>query len=159
MITQKEAKEIFDYDPETGDIKWKINKGSAKAGKKAGKINCKGYLVVTINRVYYQGHRLAWLHYYGEWPSFHIDHIDHDKTNNSIKNLRDVSISENMQNQVKAKSNNKSGFLGVSSSKQGFYAEIKANGKRIYLGFYKTARDAHDAYLKAKREMHTTNTL
>jgi len=159
MLTQSEVKCMLDYNPDTGEIKWRKSKGSAKAGKKAGKINCKGYLVITINGVYYQGHRIAWLYHYGEWPSSHIDHIDHDKTNNAINNLRDVSMSGNMQNQIKAKSNNKSGLLGVSSSKHGFYAEIKVYGKRMYLGLHKTAQDAHDAYIKAKREMHTTNTL
>ena len=110
----------------------------------------------------YLAHRLAWLYVYGVWPVGQVDHINHNRADNMIKNIRDTTSFGNQQNQIKANVRNKStGLLGTSFHKgTGKYqAKIVCNGKQIYIGIFETAKEAHKAYLKTKRKLHTTNTL
>lgn len=156
-ITQKELKEIVSYDKETGLFVWLRPTGRrAKAGQIAGAKNTLGYIQISINRMKYSAHRLAWLYVKGEFPSLDIDHIDEDKANNRISNLRCVTRSENMQNRKSANSNNASGFLGVSFVPRlnKFSAEIWLNGIKSRLGHYLTPVEAHVAYLAAKKVRH-----
>ena len=155
LLDQNYLRKILDYDPNTGQFTRLVRKGGAKIGNKAG-ILSHGYLRIKINKKRYAAHRLAWLYVYGVWPTNHIDHIDGDKINNRINNLRDVNHATNMQNQHSAQSGNKSGFLGVSknSSSNNFSARINVNGKRIQIGTYPTPEDAYSAYLSAKLKYH-----
>jgi hypothetical protein len=152
----------LDYDPTTGIFRWRVTNNGAEAGAVAGhleKATGRRVVIVAKNRV--REHRLAWLHYYGRLPTKDIDHIDGNPANNRISNLREASMSENLQNQKRAQSTNRSGYLGVSknSSGGGWSAVITANGKKHRLGTYRTPEEAHAAYLKAKRELHPFNTL
>jgi hypothetical protein len=108
----------------------------------------------------YFAHRVAWAFFYGE-PDEDIDHIDGNPSNNKIENLRSVKHKENQQNLRKARKDNVSGFLGVAFHKQtGRYtAQIWKDNKKNHLGIFKTAQEAHDAYLDAKRKMHSTCTI
>lgn len=101
-------------------------------------------------------HRLAWFYVNGVWPKGHIDHIDGNKTNNSIDNLRDVSRSMNLQNQKKAHRGKSSGLpLGVHLSRGGrFMAQLRVNGKNKSFGTFDTPESAHEAYLQAKEYYH-----
>lgn len=156
MITAEMLREIFHYDPESGEFIRRINskKGKAKAGDSAGYVEATGYSAFCANGKKYLAHRLAWLYMTGDWPKGQIDHIDGDRLNNRFSNLRDVGGSENQQNIWKAKSHNQSGLLGVSRSKKRFKAEIRCNGTRHHIGTYDTPEQAHKAYLKAKQELH-----
>ena len=117
MITQKELKEIFSYNPDTGLlIRNKTTSPAHKKGDVAGGVTSFGYVRVQIKNKKYMAHRLAWLYMTGEWPRDEIDHIDHIKTNNKWDNLRNVTHRENMLNQSIGK-NNKSGVTGVSWNK------------------------------------------
>lgn len=165
-ITQQELKELLDYDKDTGVLKWKkrANKqgiggktwNTRYAGKQSGYVNPLGYLEVKINDRNYLSHRLAWMYMYGSFPKNQIDHINGITDDNRLCNLREATNSENQQNKKKAQSNNKNGFLGVSLHKKSntFRARIKINKKEKNLGYFKTAEQAHEAYLKAKREFH-----
>jgi hypothetical protein len=95
------------------------------------------YLKATVLGVTYQCHRLAWFYVHGKWPIGVIDHIDLNKSNNRIKNLRDTSKSGNEHNRGVRK-DNKSGYKGVfwSSRERKWKAAIKANGKKIHLGTF-----------------------
>lgn len=95
----------------------------------------------------------------GRWPVGDIDHRDSNKLNNAFCNLREVTEHENLQNQRRAHRNNKSGLLGVSHQAQGYVARIYANGRKHYLGTFKTGEAAHSAYLDAKRRLHPGSTL
>jgi hypothetical protein len=94
----------------------------------------------------------------GAWPLFEIDHRNGIGTDNRWKNLRDGTRSFNIQNQRRARSDNKTGFLGVHRSgkkeRKGFVAKIQLDGKQRYLGVFSTAEAAHAAYLAAKRRIH-----
>jgi len=169
-LTQEKLKELLHYDPNIGDFIWKERKsliGKQKAfntrfsGKKAG-VNSRGYLVIRINDNLYFSHRLAWLYVYSQWPIDQIDHINGIRNDNRIVNLREAINAENCQNLHKASKNNKStGLLGAFYCKimKKFTSKIGINGNYIRLGYFETALEAHEAYLKAKREFHQFNTL
>jgi hypothetical protein len=157
-LSQSRLKELFSYDAVTGLFTRNIKVGtSGEAGSLVGTVNTKGYLVVRIDNKPYLLHRLAWLYVTGEWPSSLIDHINQNKGDNSFANLREANQSENMQNRTKPTSRNKSGYLGVSFRKdiQKFSAEIWLNYKKKSLGCYDTAEEASEAYLAAKRQIHS----
>ena len=165
-ITQDYLKSILDYDPNTGLFTWKPrdnkNFNSLWSGKEAGCIDHYGYCVLRINKKSYKSHRLAFLYVYGEFPPSLIDHINGDPEDNRIINLRKATPSENLQNRKRAHSNNKTGLLGVYRHNQAtekFCAEIRINKKPKYLGIFDTKEQAHNAYLKAKRELHPYGVL
>jgi len=109
---------------------------------------------ISILGKLYCAHRLAWLYVHGKWPDRHIDHINGKPDDNRISNLRDVSVSVNMQNRTRAQSNNKSGLLGVSKVQNGWTATIGKNKKRIHLGTFPSPELASSVYIKAKRYLH-----
>jgi hypothetical protein len=158
-----EIKDILSYDMETGEFRWKINRGGfAKAGTMAGSIDTHGYRQIMLQRKLYLAHRLAWFYVTGEWPKYQIDHIDGDRTNNRFANLRDVIKITNVQNQKSAHSNNKSsGLLGVSwrADIGKWVAGIRISGKRKSLGHFTSKEEAHAAYITAKRKYHHGCTL
>ena len=145
------------YNEETGHFYWLITGvGNCSYGKQAGHIDKKGYVRIRIKGKAYSAHRLAWLYVFGEWPKYEIDHINGIACDNRICNLRDVRHAENMQN-LKNYSTNKSGYIGVrwrKSSKK-WHADIKVNGRTIYVGLFDSAEDAITARKKAKAMYHT----
>ena len=157
-LTQDVLKSLLNYDPETGEFTWLINKGRAKAGSIARYSDSYGYLRIKINKKDYFAHRLAWLYVYGEFPENDIDHIDGDRSNNSISNLRKATRSENLQNLALSISNN-SGFIGVHFKKSAkkYVARIRVEGRHKHLGYYDTAELASEAYKEAKRKFHRFN--
>jgi len=160
MITQERLRELVRYCPETGEFTHLESRGSVKAGTKAS-CPSKGYIVIRLDTVLYPAHRLAWLYVHGYFPNGDTDHIDGNKSNNRISNLRDVNRSTNLQNQKRASSRNKSsGLLGVNKRANGtFRAYIQVNGKNVSLGTFKDAYQAHEAYLSAKRIHHKGCTI
>lgn len=155
MITQAELKDLFDYSVHTGLFTRKINRGNTAKGDIAGTMS-DGYIHISINNAPYKAHRLAWLYTYGVFPNNDIDHINRDRADNRLCNLRDATRSENMENQRKPRGNNKSGFLGVHFHKQSgmFRAQIKAGRKTYSIGLFKTAEEASLAYLVEKKNRH-----
>jgi hypothetical protein len=102
----------------------------------------------------YRAHRVIWMMFNGSEATEQIDHIDGNRSNNKIENLRHCSNSENGQNR-KLNKNNKTGYIGVTKFKDKFKAEIRLNKKSTYLGLFTTPEEAHEAYVKAKAELHT----
>lgn len=169
MLTQARLKELLRYDPETGVFTWherpicmfKTGRdcrawNTRFAGKSAGYMATDGYLYICVERENFLAHRLAWLHETGLFPSKHIDHRNGCRSDNSFSNLRDAERWQNQQN-LKTPTTNTSGLVGASwdASKGKWDARIKARGKQYHLGRFDTAAAAHDAYLAAKRELHT----
>lgn len=154
-------KELFNFNPIDGIFTYKTKRSNKlPIGAVAGCISKKGYMVCMIDQKQYQGHRLAWLYHYGVFPKSHIDHINGIRSDNRIENLREASQAENCQNLKKSRG--ASGFLGVtidSHRKNRWKSSIKLNGKQTHLGWYKTPEEAHQAYIKAKRELHPFGTL
>lgn len=147
-------RELLDYNPETGAFKWLVNKGTAKAGDVAGCQNALGYLIIGICGKRYSCHRLAWLCVHGEWPTRQIDHVNTNRSDNRISNLREATKQENMFNRG-ATVISLTGLKGVSNKgKYGFQARIMVGGKEHYLGLFSTAELAQAAYCAAAHSLH-----
>lgn len=160
MLTQARLQELLSYDPETGVFAWKKRTGRCSAGAIAGCQDERGYVVLSIDGKRYYAHRLAWLYSTGQFPSKNIDHINGEKFDNRIKNLRDVNTQTNLQNLKKAMVTNKStGILGVRKLRGKFLAQITIEGKETHLGTFNSAEDAHAVYLQAKRRFHNGCTI
>jgi hypothetical protein len=155
-VTAARLREVLNYDPETGIFTWRVRlKYSVPIGARAGSFPANGYCMIGIDGVHYRAHRLAWLYVYGEWPKNFIDHIDGNRLNNAIANLRDVSNKMNGHNTNVPRRGNKTGLLGVLPYKNGkFTAQIGVNGKSNHLGVFDTAEEAHATYMAAKRYVH-----
>ena len=141
------------YDPATGEF---LRLTGPRAGKPAGGLDLHGYRQVAFMRKLHKAHRLAWLYVHGEWPDRHIDHINGDKLDNRIANLRLATPAENGQNRNRMNRNNTSGLPGATLHKQSgrWMAQITHQRRHIYLGCFGTAEEAHRAYLDAKRALH-----
>ena len=145
-ITQEFLKSILEYDPESGLFTWKVTMGPKNVGEIAGGSRKDGYWRIGINGVRHRLHTLAWIYVYGEMPTFAIDHIDGNPSNNRISNLRHVTNSENQRNR-RMQSNNSSGATGVSRSKKAnkWRAHAKINGKFFSLGLHNSVDSANKA--------------
>lgn len=147
-MNQEILKEYIAYDPVTG-IFTRIKKSSNR--NKLGQIQIPKSCVygkITLCKTNYLLHRLAWLYMTGEWPSKDIDHTNRDKHDNRWENLRLTTTRANIINSARCGSGNKAGLLcACPNSRGGYTSEIKINGKRIRLGTFKTAIEAHNAYM------------
>ncbi len=154
MITQELLKEFLNYDPDTGVFTWKIaRKGSPGKGRRAGGLDYEGYTRIKIDYKNYRASRLAWLYMNGREPEGQIDHIDGDRSNDSISNLRDVDQTTNGQNQRK-NSSNTSGITGVCwHKKQGKWMAYIGGVNRVYLGYFSEKSDAIAARKNAHVEL------
>lgn len=145
-LTQLTLKQLLNYEPETGIFRWKVKiKGNVKPGDIAGCIDSQGYRVIRIFNKNRKAHRLAWLYIYGEYPSV-IDHIDRNRSNNSISNLRIATRRENTVNRSSL-SKCASGYTGVhwQANAGKWAASVTIKGKRIYLGIFSDPFDAAEA--------------
>ena len=140
-------RELVEYDPNTGIIKWKVNrKGHAKAGMVAGAQHNRGYIILAVDNVAYLAHRLAWAMHYGSISeNMQIDHVNGDRSDNRICNLRLATHEENCRNS-KPRKHNKSGIKGVKRRGNKWYARIKVNNKEIWLGSHDTPEEAKQAH-------------
>lgn len=155
VFPDAELLKTFDYDLETGVFTWKSppKHRASYAGQPAGG-KAEGYVVLQILRHRYRAHRAAWFFVYGDWPKHEIDHINGNRSDNRIANLRDVPRGINAQNQRGPSKNNRLGVKGVQPCGTKFAAQIHTKGETRYLGTYPTASAAHEAYLAAKRLLH-----
>jgi hypothetical protein len=153
-MTPETAKRVFNYDPETGILRWAIYNNKAYPGKIAGHPNSAGYLKVTYNYTSYQVPDVIWLIIYGKKPDGIIDHIDLDNSNNRLKNLRDATYSQNAANRMPDK-RNKSGHVGVfyDTSRFKWLANIMKDGKTIHIGRYNSLEEAVEARRNKQQEL------
>jgi hypothetical protein len=132
----------------TGIFTWVIPTGDrVKAGQKAGRVN-HGYISIKINKREYGAHRLAWLYVHGAWPDGDVDHINRDKSDNRIANLRQATRAQNLQNRQYA------GAYWYSPRKK-WRVNIRVDGKRLWIGDYNTHTDALAARADAVSKYHT----
>lgn len=154
-LTATELRSVLDYDSETGVFKWRkrMNR-KGHVGAPAGTPDSKGYVQIRLYERAYKAHRLAWLHTYGVWPQLVIDHINGDRTDNRIANLRQATGSQNHANSRRYK-NNTSGVKGVSWVERvgKWRAYIVVNRRQTHLGLFDNREDAAASY-RAAAEAH-----
>lgn len=144
MLTQARLKELFKCDPDTGLlVRISNGGGTARAGDTINTSTSDGYLRVFIDGHSYKVHRLVWLYVNGEWPLGQIDHIDGNRINNRICNIRDVTHIENSKNSALSKRNT-SGCTGVyfCNNLKKWYARISYNGAVKHLGYFDRINEA-----------------
>jgi hypothetical protein len=154
-LTSARLKELLTYWPDVGLFLWRTTRGRAASGSVAGSIHRYGYRVINVDGKSYGAHRLVWLYVHGEWPNV-IDHINGDRADNRIANLRDVDTRTNAENRKGARTGKSIPLMGVRKATIGkqFTAAIKVNGRVVWLGGYETPELAHNAYLEAKKVHH-----
>ena len=154
----EELDKLFSYKHKTGNIRNKIDRGSygrLKAGDIATSRHSQGYLELSVFYCKYLAHRVAWILYYGVDPgNKQIDHINHDRDDNRIENLRLVNNRENRLNNTRPK-HNTSGVVGVSWNKRAgkWEAHIQENGKKSNLGLFDDKWDAICRRKSAERRL------
>lgn len=145
----------LDYEPMTGIFIW-LNpprNHSEKKGRVAGHTSQAGYVKIKLNGRHYPAHRLAWFYVYGWWPAM-IDHMNGDRADNRIVNLKPCTNTENTQNHTRT--HGKSGLpVGVRRTNGGQYqARITSNKTVHHLGVFRTKEEAKLAYDKKRKEVH-----
>lgn len=150
----EEARALLSYDGGTGIFRWLNPRGRANADCPAGNINNYGYRRIGIHGLHFYAHRLAWFMHYEVWPDDILDHINRDRDDNRIANLRPATRQTNMLNSGARAS--ASGFRGVYRPKhlEKWTARIKVKGKYFYLGSFDTPELAYAAYVEAAHEHH-----
>jgi hypothetical protein len=147
---------VLGYDPNTGELRWKVRRNKMKAGSLAGSVTVWGYRQLRINGKMYRAARLIWLLMTGAWPKYEVDHRDLNGLNDQWDNLRQATPTQNMYNR-KVRSDNIVGFKGVRKYNHNgrcYEARITVNKKRIILGYYNDPKDAALRYELAALELH-----
>lgn len=148
----QELAKAFSYDPATGVVKAKLDRGKMRAGCPVGSPHNMGYLKVNYAGQSYLLHRLIWAISFGRWPNGVLDHKDGDKKNNKLNNLREATASQNARN-VKKHVDNQSGYKGVRLDKRtGKYLARIWLRKEKHLGVFEDPIAASAAYQKAADE-------
>ena len=163
-VSVEKLKELFDYDADSGELVWK-QRDRAKftsariwnswntryAGKKAGTSDSYGYIQVGMAGRLHLVHRCVWAIVTGKFPENEIDHIDGNRSNNRIANLREATHAQNSKNQG-VRRNNASGYKGISLHKK--TGKYRAQIGRIHLGTFTSPQEAHAAYCEAANKLH-----
>jgi hypothetical protein len=154
MITYDKVNELVEYLP-SGELQRKITTSPrAKKGDIVGNVGKRGYKYFSINAVKYYNHRIIWLLHHKSLPAY-IDHIDGNRLNNKIENLRACDLSQNLCN-ARIRKSSTSGFKGVSwfKSRQKWKARIHMYGKEHHIGYFASKNEAIEAVMKARLEIH-----
>lgn len=155
MVSPETLRSRFNYDPETGKIWWKhLNElpppFQLKCSQEAFTSGHKGYLAGRVDGKLILAHRAAWALYYGKWPEKPLDHINHDRKDNRIANLRECDLEDNARNMSMPR-NNTSGVVGVYRRWSGKWsARITSKGKKVGLGTFDSFEEAVQARKKAE---------
>lgn len=156
-LTLGRVRAAFSYDPETGVFTWRHQpgKGHRRAGSTAGHLHAStGYVTIWLDGASYLAHRLAWFYVHGFWPALYLDHINGDQADNRLCNLREATQSQNMANQHRQRTTNRSGYRGVSFNRDAgkWRAVVHVSRKQISLGYFNTPEAAKTAYDIAIRQ-------
>lgn len=147
-LSRDDLMNLLEYDANSGVFRWKRGGcGKAIAGAIAGGLDRDGYRLIGIDNKAYAAHRLAWLYSYGVWPNGMLDHINLNKDDNRLENLREVGFPLNSHNR---KPYGRSRFKGVSLHECGKWrASITINKRQTHLGLFHDEEQAAEAYRKA----------
>lgn len=167
QLTAERVRALLCYDPATGHFTRRVRTAQRhQVGDRADfQIlggNAKGYYRVAIDSKRYLAHRVAWLYVHGAWPDQFIDHLNGDRADNRLENLRQADAKLNQENLRKPRrKSTASGLLGAHWDEQvgKFKASIVVDRKKHHLGNFEDPAAAHAAYVQAKRAMHRGCTI
>lgn len=153
MLTHERLLSLLEYDVYSGVFLWRVAiRNGLRPGDVAGTIYKNGRRYIAIDKKRHFAHRLAWFYVHGVWPTDQIDHINRDRDDNRLANLRPATASQNIANRAVSQ-NNIAGFKGVGCRVGGkeprYRARIRVNGRLIHLGDFKTPEAANEAYADA----------
>lgn len=140
------------YDAATGKMLWARCSQTWRNGSEVGYLAPSGYMVTNFGKSPYLVHRLVWLFVHGRWPAGEIDHINGRRDDNRLCNLREATRAQNARNRA---AKNGRAIKGVTLTKRGkWQAQIRCDGKNLYIGTYETAAQAGAAYALKATELH-----
>lgn len=151
--TLEEMKEHLKYIPETGQF-IRLTYKDSHPSKIAGSPNNHGYIRIYVLGRVYSAHRLAFFFTHGRWPDGEIDHINGDRRDNRIENLRECSRFQNIQNVRRTKANGVPKGVFWDKRFQKWQVQIRANGRKVHVGYFKEITEAEAAAIKARQELH-----
>lgn len=160
-LTHERLLEVLDYDAANGRFSRKCGHRKDLYGAISETDNGNGYPRVTVDGHRYHCHRLAWFYVHGVFPKDEIDHINGDRGDYRLANLRVATRRKNAQNMRRPQVSNKSGHLGVSydKSRDKWVARIRTIENYKMLGRFDTKEEASAAYITAKRRYHEGCTI
>jgi len=151
-LSQDLLHELFEY--RDGLLLWKRGRGGMKVGDEAGYLTDNGYKVVSINKKDYRVHRVIFMLFNGSLQG-DIDHIDGNRLNNKIENLRQATRSQNLYN-TRISNRNTSGVKGVSwdKARNKWDVRIRVKKAQITLGRFESIEEAKAVISKFRQEHH-----
>lgn len=157
-LTADRVRSLLIYDPKTGYFYWRVGRRNQRKwweGKRAGTTTKLGYVLIGIDQRQYPASHLAWLYVHGVWAPDEIDHHDNNPSNNAIGNLRPANSGEQKRNR-RVQSNNRCGLKGAfyhaCHKGKKWRSQIKVGKRLVFLGYFHTAQEAHEAYGRAAAE-------
>lgn len=155
LIDHKRLLELVSCDADTGLFTRRVSIGQrSRAGSIAKALDKgDGYMRVCVGGLMFNYARLVWFYFHKEWPRHEIDHINGNRSDNRLINLRIATRAQNMQARKEYRTP-KSGFRGVAKTSRGLYqAQISVNGKKRHIGIFVTADEAHQAWLREAKNI------
>lgn len=146
------VRSTFSYCAETGRLHWRNPGPHGPAGKVAGRRNAQGYVTIKFGGGRYISHRLVWLYHHGEWPTPYTDHINCNRADDRIENLRVATPSQNARNRPRKPGGRHA--RGTAPCGNKWIARIAVDGKEIFLGMFHTESEASEAYQAAIPKFH-----
>jgi hypothetical protein len=147
---------ILDYNPKTGKFFRKLNTSpNGRIGEVKGYITGRKYRKTSVGGIQFYDHQLAWLLFYLKWPETQIDHINGNRQDNRILNLREVTVSQNALNRsYQANSKTKHKCVHWKPDKKKYRVKIGICGKYHHIGYFKSLDEAIGARDKAIKKLH-----
>jgi hypothetical protein len=163
VVNMTDWNEHFTYCPTSGSLRWRERErhlfkterawkasNTARAGHLVSSTDRNGYLVARIKRKHFYVHRIVWEMHYGPIPTkMQVDHIDRNKTNNALSNLRLATAAENIWNSA-----SKTPGVQFHKGRGKYIAKMRVNGRQIWLGTFTDPSEAAEAYREASRKFH-----
>jgi hypothetical protein len=162
--TFEKIKTMLAFNPDSGTFVWKVGPSrSVNKGDMAGTVDHYGYVVIRVMGVRYKAHRLAWMICHGasSCDGLEIDHLNGQRSDNRITNLRAVTRAQNQQNQRSPHKDSRTGLLGIYkvAGRSMWRASISKGRTTVRLGYFGTPGAAHSAYVQAKHQLHPFSTI
>jgi hypothetical protein len=157
LLSHVGFEDVLRYEPDTSKFFWLMARPrKTRAGDPAGHLNKKGYIEIRYNHITYQAHRIAWYLHTGQDPyPLGLDHVNGERADNRINNLRLATPAQNAKN-MRKREGTTSTYKGVSWHRKSgkWQAQIRVDGRSMYLGCHDSQLDAHLAYCAAAARLH-----